>query len=95
MSAFHETFRGSELDTSVWTPTYIPAWSSRAALAATYVPHHGRARSVSSRCSPESVDGPTAAVGNGVHPFHDPSHGEFSADRRPMHSRPAGGAGVG
>ncbi|WP_220187689.1 glycoside hydrolase family 16 protein [Pseudonocardia pini] len=31
---FEETFR--ELDPAVWTPAYLPAWSSRAAAAAAY-----------------------------------------------------------
>lgn len=35
MSPFDETFAGG-LDTAVWTPSYLPAWSSRAAAAATW-----------------------------------------------------------
>ena len=31
-----ERFRGDDLDPSIWTPSYLPAWSSRAAAAATY-----------------------------------------------------------
>jgi len=34
---FEETFPGPDLDPSVWTPAYLPAWSSRAAAAASYV----------------------------------------------------------
>jgi len=33
---FEEGFDGAELDRSVWLPHYLPAWSSRAATAATY-----------------------------------------------------------
>jgi Glycosyl hydrolases family 16 len=33
---FLDDFDGSELDTSVWVPHYLPQWSSRAASAATY-----------------------------------------------------------
>ncbi len=33
---FLEEFDGPGLDTSVWLPHYLPAWSSRAATAATY-----------------------------------------------------------
>ena len=33
---FLDHFDGSELDTSVWVPHYLPQWSSRAASAATY-----------------------------------------------------------
>ena len=33
---FAEEFDGPELDRSVWLPHYLPAWSSRAATAATY-----------------------------------------------------------
>ena len=33
---FAEEFDGSALDTSVWLPHYLPAWSSRAQTAATY-----------------------------------------------------------
>ena len=34
---FADEFDGSELDRTVWTPHYLPAWSSRAASAATYI----------------------------------------------------------
>lgn len=33
---FADEFDGSRLDTSVWLPHYLPAWSSRATTAATY-----------------------------------------------------------
>jgi Glycosyl hydrolases family 16 len=33
---FLDDFEGSELDTSVWVPHYLPQWSSRAESAATY-----------------------------------------------------------
>jgi hypothetical protein len=33
---FADDFDGPELDTAVWLPHYLPAWSSRAATAATY-----------------------------------------------------------
>jgi len=33
---FDERFPGPDLDPAVWTPSYLPAWSSRAASAATY-----------------------------------------------------------
>lgn len=33
---FREEFDGPGLDTTVWLPHYLPAWSSRAATAATY-----------------------------------------------------------
>ena len=33
---FAEEFDGPDLDTSVWLPHYLPAWSSRAETAATY-----------------------------------------------------------
>jgi Glycosyl hydrolases family 16 len=36
VTTVHETFPGSTLDTSVWTPAYLPAWSSRQEAAATY-----------------------------------------------------------
>lgn len=36
MTVFRESFPGSDLDLSVWTPAYLPAWSSRAAAAASY-----------------------------------------------------------
>ena len=31
-----ERFPGPDLDLGVWVPAYLPAWSSRAAAAATY-----------------------------------------------------------
>jgi hypothetical protein len=34
--AFRESFPGPDLDLDVWTPAYLPAWSSRAAAAASY-----------------------------------------------------------
>jgi Glycosyl hydrolases family 16 len=34
--AFSDDFDGSDLDTGVWIPHYLPMWSSRAASAATY-----------------------------------------------------------
>src|SRR6201999_2970042 len=33
---FVDDFDGGDLDMSVWTPHYLPAWSSRSASAATY-----------------------------------------------------------
>lgn len=36
MSAWRDDFDGETLDTSVWLPHYLPAWSSRAASAASY-----------------------------------------------------------
>jgi Glycosyl hydrolases family 16 len=33
---FHDDFDGTDLDRSVWLPHYLPAWSSRAATAASY-----------------------------------------------------------
>jgi hypothetical protein len=33
---FEDDFDGPELDPAVWLPNYLPAWSSRAATAATY-----------------------------------------------------------
>ena len=33
---FAEEFEGPALDTSVWIPHYLPAWSSREASAAAY-----------------------------------------------------------
>ena len=33
---FDDSFRGPALDESVWTPSYLPAWSSRAAAGASY-----------------------------------------------------------
>jgi hypothetical protein len=178
MTGFRETFSGPDLDPSVWVPAYLPAWSSRAAAAATwsltthglrltipdehpvwcpelhepplrvsavqsgnwsgpvgstlgqqpfragqvvreqqpelrgFVPLHGRIevecraalgpRSMFSawmigmedrpeRCGEiclveifgDTLDGGTAAVGNGLHPFRDPAlREEFSAERR-------------
>ena len=177
LTALDDTSPGPVLDQSVWTPAYLPAWSSRHAARATYhlgddglhltipdehpvwcpelhdpplrvsavqsgnrsgpvgstqgqqpfreglvvreqqpesrgfVPHHGRIeiacratlgpRSMFSawmigmedrpeRCGEiclvevfgDAIEGGTAAVGNGVHPFRDPAlHKEFSADR--------------
>lgn len=178
MTAFNDTFSAPELDLSVWTPAYLPAWSSRTDAAASYriddeglrlaipghhplwcpdlhdpplrvsavqsgnwsgpvgstrgqqpfrddlivreqqpesrgfVPYRGRVevecratlgpRSMFSawmigmedepqRCGEiclvevfgDTIDGGTAAVGSGIHPFRDPAlHEEFSADRR-------------
>jgi len=36
VTGFRDTFPGPRLDLSVWTPAYLPAWSSRMAAAATY-----------------------------------------------------------
>ena len=36
MSRFRDGFDGEALDTSVWLPHYLPAWSSRAATAASH-----------------------------------------------------------
>ena len=36
MPDFDERFAGPDLDPGVWTASYLPAWSSRAAAAATY-----------------------------------------------------------
>jgi hypothetical protein len=33
---FEDHFDGPDLDRDVWLPHYLPAWSSRAATAATY-----------------------------------------------------------
>jgi hypothetical protein len=33
---FEDRFSGADLDTSTWLPHYLPAWSSRAATAASY-----------------------------------------------------------
>lgn len=178
MIVFQESFPGPDLDLAVWTPAYLPAWSSRAAAAAAhdltadglrltvpddhpvwcpdlhdpplrvsavqsgnwsgpvgstrgqqpfrdglavreqqpesrgFVPLHGRievecraslgprsmfsAWMIGMEDSPErcgeiclvevfgdTVDGGTAAVGNGLHPFRDPAlHEEFTAERR-------------
>ncbi|WP_433800560.1 glycoside hydrolase family 16 protein [Actinomycetospora sp. CA-084318] len=38
-ATFDESFAGPDLDLDVWTPAYLPAWSSRAAAAATYALH--------------------------------------------------------
>lgn len=35
-STFEDDFDGDDLDRAVWSPHYLPAWSSRAASAATY-----------------------------------------------------------
>ena len=180
---FDDSFPGPALDESVWTPSYLPAWSSRAQAAASYridgdglrlgipadhplwcadlhepplrvsavqsgnwsgpvgstqgqqpfrdglvvreqqpesrgfVPLYGRVevecratlgpRSMFSawmigmedrpeRCGEiclvevfgNAVDGDTAAVGSGIHPFRDPAlREEFSADRRAIDVR--------
>jgi hypothetical protein len=34
--SFRDDFEGDDLDRSVWTPHYLPQWSSRAESAATY-----------------------------------------------------------
>jgi hypothetical protein len=39
-----ETFRGDDLDRAVWSPHYLPHWSSRAASAATYEVRGGELR---------------------------------------------------
>src|SRR5215207_9302852 len=39
-----ESFRGDELDRTVWSPHYLPHWSSRAASAATYRVRDGQLR---------------------------------------------------
>ena len=36
MAGFVDDFEGAELDGEVWTPHYLPMWSSRAETAATY-----------------------------------------------------------
>ena len=36
MAGFVDDFEGTELDTEVWIPHYLPMWSSRAETAATY-----------------------------------------------------------
>ncbi|MET7281806.1 hypothetical protein ABZS29_26470 [Kribbella sp. NPDC005582] len=33
---FRDDFDGADLDLSVWSPYYLPQWSSRAATKATY-----------------------------------------------------------
>ena len=35
-AAFSDDFDGSDLDTDVWIPHYLPMWSSRAESAATF-----------------------------------------------------------
>lgn len=40
--AFSEDFTGPDLDRSRWLPSYLPAWSSTAASAATYSLHNRR-----------------------------------------------------
>jgi len=41
---FDERFAGTDLDPAVWTPSYLPAWSSRAESAATYAVGGGELR---------------------------------------------------
>jgi Glycosyl hydrolases family 16 len=41
---FDDDFDGSDLNTAVWTPHYLPEWSSRVATAATYSVHDGALR---------------------------------------------------
>ena len=42
LTALDDTFPGPVLDQSVWTPSYLPAWSSRVAAAADYrIDDHG------------------------------------------------------
>lgn len=41
-TTFEDDFDGHDLDRSVWTPHYLPAWSSRAQSAATYAVHASR-----------------------------------------------------
>lgn len=41
---FDEDFAGSDLDRTVWLPSYLPVWSSTAASAATYAVENGRLR---------------------------------------------------
>ena len=36
MPGFRDDFGGTDLDLDVWVPHYLPAWSSRAATAASY-----------------------------------------------------------
>jgi hypothetical protein len=38
---FVEEFAGTRLDTAIWTPAYLPAWSSLAAAAADHSVHDG------------------------------------------------------
>jgi Glycosyl hydrolases family 16 len=40
--AFSEDFAGPDLDRARWLPSYLPAWSSTAASAATYALQNGR-----------------------------------------------------
>ena len=44
MPDFDERFAGTDLDPAVWTPSYLPAWSSRAESAATYAVGGGELR---------------------------------------------------
>ena len=44
MPDFDERFAGTDLDPAVWTASYLPAWSSRAASAATYTVAAGSLR---------------------------------------------------
>jgi hypothetical protein len=44
MPEFDERFAGTGLDPAVWTASYLPAWSSRAASAATYAVDGGGLR---------------------------------------------------
>lgn len=41
---FDERFAGSDLDPAIWTTSYLPAWSSREASAATYEVRDGTLR---------------------------------------------------
>jgi hypothetical protein len=41
---FDERFTGDDLDPAIWTTSYLPAWSSRAASAATYQVREGELR---------------------------------------------------
>lgn len=42
--AFDERFAGPDLDPAIWTTSYLPQWSSRAASAATYAVADGELR---------------------------------------------------
>jgi hypothetical protein len=42
--SFDERFEGNDLDPTVWTASYLPAWSSKAASAATYSVRDGELR---------------------------------------------------
>ncbi|WP_243057334.1 glycoside hydrolase family 16 protein [Nocardioides sp. SR21] len=42
MSHFSEDFAGTDLDRTIWLPSYLPVWSSTAASAATYTVENGR-----------------------------------------------------